>query len=107
MGDAFEIAPSGYASLRAIQQKSQKREISRAIDGLTGRPDEQGKALLAPFEGIRSLRAAGGRYRILHRVNPRRRIVSILLVGERRAGRKDDIYAAARRLLMALRGEAE
>lgn len=109
MGEAFEIevSPSGYSSLRGIQSKKTRQEIVRAIDGLARAPKEQGKALLEPFEGILSLRAVRSRYRILYRVDASRRVVSILLVGERRAGREEDVYAVAQKLLRTLRGGRE
>lgn len=103
----IEVSPSGHSSLRAIENKKHRREIVLAIDGLARRPEEQGKALLAPFEGIRSLRAVRSRYRILYRIDAGRRLVSVLLVGERKAGREEDVYAAALKLLRALRGKSK
>lgn len=102
-----EIAPTGYATLRAVNDKKALREIGKAIDGLARNPEQQGKALTAPFEGLRSLPALRSRFRILYRVNQHRRTVSVLLVGERKAGKTEDVYALAKRLLTALRGEEE
>lgn len=106
-GYAIEIAPTGFASLRAIGDKKILRAIDQAIGGLASDPQEQGKALTAPLQEVRSLRAARDRYRILYRVDPRHKVVSILLVGARKAGKDEDVYAVARRLLRVLQGEEE
>jgi mRNA interferase RelE/StbE len=102
---AIEIAPTGYGSLRAIRNKKILGEIVQAIDALARHPETQGKALLHPLEGVRSIRAARDRYRILYRVDPESRRASVLLAGERRPGEERDVYAVAQRLLRALRGE--
>ncbi len=105
---SVEIAPTGFRSLAAIKDKKALREIGAVIDALADGPDSQGKALLSPFQGVRSVWAARGRYRVLYRIDPGRRAVSVLLVGRRRPGEEGDVYALARRLLKVLReGEAD
>ncbi len=99
-----EISPTGFDSLRRIRDRKVLGELGKAIDGLLKDPGTQGKALVHPLEGIRSLRAVRNRYRILFRVGERGRKVSVLLVGERNPGEGTDIYAAAQRLLKALMG---
>ncbi len=94
----IEIAPTGYRSLKTLKAKRLRREIARVIDELARAPEEQGKALLGPLEGVRSVRAARDRFRVLYRVDRRARLVSVLLVGER-AGQDEDIYALAQKLL--------
>jgi mRNA interferase RelE/StbE len=100
-----EIAPTGVASLKAIRVRKTLREIGKAIEGLSTRPEAQGKPLQPPLETLRSLRAARDRYRILYRV--RRNVVQIVLVGERLPGRKEDVYLLAQKLLSALLKEKE
>ena len=95
----IEIAPTGYRSLKNIKNKKLRREIAKAIDGLAREPDRQGKALLGPLEGVRSVHALRDRFRILYEVDKRAKLVSVLLVGERAQGRDEDIYALARKLL--------
>ena len=99
----IEIAPTGYRSLKSLHDKKTRREIGKVIDGLSRAPDAQGKALLGPLEGLRSVRAARDRFRILYRVDARTKMVSVLLVGER-AGQDADIYALAERLLATFSG---
>jgi mRNA-degrading endonuclease RelE of RelBE toxin-antitoxin system len=103
----IEIAPTGYRSLKALKNEKLRREISKVIDGLARTPEDQGKALLEPLEGVRSVRVARGRFRILYKVDTRARLVSVLLVGERAAGQDADIYALAQKLLATLGRAAE
>ena len=99
----IEIAPTGYRSLETLKDKKLRREIARVIDGLARSPEEQWRALLEPLVGVRSVRAARGRFRILYQVDTRARLVSVLLVGKRAAGQDADIYALAQKLLTTLR----
>ena len=109
MGSVYtiEIAPTGYASLDKIRDRKIRNEIGKSIDGLEKSPDSQGKALVHPFEGIRSLKTYRDRFIILYQVVPRRGAVSVLLVGERKAGKESDVYALARKLLKTLLGREE
>jgi mRNA-degrading endonuclease RelE of RelBE toxin-antitoxin system len=101
------IAPTGFDSLDKIRDKKVRNEIWKSIDGLEKNPESQGKALVDPFEGVRSLKAFRGRFRILYQIDPEVRAVSVLLVGERKAGKESDIYALARKLLKTLLGREE
>jgi mRNA-degrading endonuclease RelE of RelBE toxin-antitoxin system len=96
------VAPTGYASLDAVRDRKLRREIGRAIDGLERTPETQGKPLMGPLEGLRSLKAGRGRYRIIFEVDSDKKQVHILLIGERRAGQEKDIYAVAQKLLRSL-----
>jgi mRNA interferase RelE/StbE len=100
----IDVAPAGYKSLEEISNKIILRPITQVIDHLEEDPEHPGKALVHPLEGIRSVRAARDRYRILYRVDPDRRMVSVLLVGKRKAGREDDVYILAQKLLKNLLG---
>jgi len=95
----IEVAPTGYRSLKTVKDKKLRREIARTIDGLDRAPEDQGKALLGPLEGMRSVHAARDRFRILYKVDTRSKLVSVLLIGERAPGREADIYALAQKLL--------
>jgi len=95
----IEIAPTGYRSLEALKNKKTLREVAKVIDELAQAPDAQGKALLGPLEGVRSVRAARERFRVLYRVDARKRVVSVLLIGERAPGQDADVYALAQTLL--------
>ena len=51
-----------------------------------------GKALVGPLKELRSLRAAGQRYRIIFKVVEEQIIVIVVAVGIRKSGDKKDIY---------------
>lgn len=101
---SIEVAPTGFASLKSVRDKKILREIAKAIDGLSNNPGRQGKTLLKPLEGLRSIRAVRNGYRIVYKVDDEARIVSVLLLGERKAGQEDDVYALAQKLLRTLMG---
>jgi mRNA-degrading endonuclease RelE of RelBE toxin-antitoxin system len=102
---SIELAPTVFRSLRAIKDKKTLREIATVLDGLSHRPEDQGKPLTGPLEGISSLRAARSRYRVLFKVETEKKRVFVLLVGARRPGETTDVYALARRLFENLAGE--
>jgi mRNA-degrading endonuclease RelE of RelBE toxin-antitoxin system len=95
----IEIAPTGYRSLKTVKDKKPRREIAKTIDDLARAPADQGKALLGPLEGMRSVHAARDRFRILYKVDTRAKLVSVLLIGERAPGQDADIYSLAQKLL--------
>jgi addiction module RelE/StbE family toxin len=95
----IEIAPTAYESLKRIKDKKALREMAKIIDGLARGPARQGKALVQPLEGLRSLRAGRSRYRIIYRVHTAEKTVAVLLIGERKAGHEEDVYALAEKLL--------
>lgn len=103
----IEIAPTGYQSIKTIKSKKLRREIAKVIDQLAHAPEKQGKALLGPLEGVRSVHAARDCYHVLYRVKTGIRLVSVLLVGERAPGQDSDIYALAQRLLVTFMRETE
>jgi mRNA-degrading endonuclease RelE of RelBE toxin-antitoxin system len=102
---SIELAPTAFRSLRALKDKKTLREIAAVLDGLAHRPENQGKPLTGPLEGISSIRAARSRYRVLFQVDAKKKRVSVLLVGARRPGETTDVYAVARRLFETLAGE--
>jgi mRNA-degrading endonuclease RelE of RelBE toxin-antitoxin system len=107
MGERYSIhlAPTGIQSLKAIRDKKLRHEIARAIDGLGVDPERQGKPLVAPFEGLLSMRASRDRYRILYRVDTEEKRVEVFLVAKRKAGRESDVYRLAKKLLKTLLGD--
>lgn len=99
---AIELAPTAFRSLQEIKDKKVRRAIAEAVDALAGKPEAQGKPLVGPLEGLRSVRTVRSRFRVIYRVDPRRRRVSVLLIGPRKPGQEEDVYAVARRLLKTL-----
>jgi mRNA interferase RelE/StbE len=82
--------------LRQIQQPQRSTILSR-IGQLAEDPEKQGKALLGPLAGHRSLHVS--RYRVVYRVVRDQVEVFILVVGLRKEGAGDDIYEVAKKLV--------
>ncbi len=80
--------------------------IERKIEELTSEPDKRGKALLGDLKDHRSIRAAGQRYRIVYQVGMLEGVVTVVVVGIRRAGDKKDVYRVAGKRVGA-KGEAK
>jgi len=79
---------------RRIQQK-----IVDTAQRLVNEPEKQGKPMLGPLAGYRSLRAVGQRYRIIYRVQAHRVLVVVVGVGIRKEGDKQDIYRRLQKLI--------
>ena len=82
--------------LRQIQQP-QRRTILNRIAQLAEDPEKQGKPLLGPLAGHRSIHV--GRYRVVYRVIRDEVQVFILAAGLRREGARDDVYEVAKKLV--------
>lgn len=91
------LAKPALESLRKLRGKRLQRAILGRIAKLETDPEAQGKELVGPLSGLRSLRS--GRHRIVYQVSHDPALVSVVLVGPRRAGRGDDVYETARRLV--------
>ena len=93
------ISPSALKMLQAVRDRRIRNQIRDRIDGLGEEPEQQGKPLVGELAGVRSVRAAGQRYRILYRVIRDEVQVVVLALGRRRAGDRQDIYELARKLV--------
>lgn len=86
------LAPTALELLAQIKDVRHQRLIKERIDGLQRDPEKQGKPLAQEFQGFRSLRAVGQRYRIIYTVQAEQVTVYIVAVGLRKEGNKRDIY---------------
>lgn len=88
-------------AVRMIEQikDPERRQIQDKIKDLENDPEKQGIALSKPLDGLRRIKAAGGRYRIIYRVRNDRVEVLVLAAGIRKEGDKTDIYVLARKLI--------
>lgn len=93
------ITETAKAMLAAISDRRIRRALVERIEGLVHDPDKQGKPLTGELAGLRSLRAAGQRYRMLYRLERGEVMVLVLAVGLRKEGSKKDVYELARKLL--------
>ncbi len=82
--------------LRQIQ-RPQRGTILDRIAKLSTDPEEQGKALLGPLRGHRSIHVS--RYRVVYRVVGEEVQVFIIAVALRKQGDKDDVYELAKKLV--------
>lgn len=62
----------------------------------------QGKQLHGLLQNLYSIRTAENKFRIIYKIDMKNKLVSVLIVGERKPGSKDDIYALATRLIKIL-----
>jgi mRNA interferase RelE/StbE len=85
--------------LEAVRDRRVRRLLARRIDALIDEPEKQGKPLTGELSTLRSVRAAGQRYRILYRVEDERVVVLVLALGLRKEGDRKDVYELAKKLL--------
>ena len=85
--------------LEAVRDRRVRRLLARRIDSLADEPEKQGKPLTGELATLRSIRAAGQRYRILYGVEEERVVVLVVALGLRKQGDRKDVYELARKLL--------
>ena len=87
--------------LSLLEKMTDKRIRSLILDGIEGLgidPEKQGKALVKELAGFRSIHA-GGRYRIIFKIEKDPDVVWIVAAGIRKEGDQKDIYKLAKKLL--------
>lgn len=99
MSYLIEIAPVALEALEAIADRRTRSSVVRRIDTLAEEPSKQGKPLRGWLSGYGSVRAAGQRYRVVYRVDSEKRRVTVYMVGIRKEGSRQDVYALAKRLV--------
>lgn len=98
-----ELTPKALQMLSAVGDRSEQARLLDRIAELAHEPEAQGKALVGELRGLRSVRAAGQRYRIVYRVRRGEVLVLVVGVGRRKAGDKRDVYGLVQRLSPAER----
>jgi mRNA interferase RelE/StbE len=98
MAYRIEIAPTALEALQRITDRRTRSAVVRRIDSLSEEPEKQGHALRADLSGLMSVRAAGQRYRVIYKVDESS-VRVVVLVGIRREGSRQDVYALAQRLV--------
>jgi mRNA interferase RelE/StbE len=92
------LTPTALKLLSDISDRRIREKIGAVINRLAEDPEKQGKTLLGELSGFRSVRAVGQRYRIIYQIRGNDIVVTIVAVGIRRDGAKDDIYNLAKKL---------
>ena len=90
---------SATETLQGISDRRVQRLIVNRAQQLAVDPHALGTPLRDELTGLFSTRAAGQRYRIIFRIDEERRSVTVVAVGIRREGHRNDIYALAQRLI--------
>ena len=96
---SIAFTPKAEKLLQSIPDRRIQQKILDTIQRLTSEPEKQGKPLLGPLAGYRSLRAVGQRYRIIYKVERTRVLVIIVGIGLRKEGDKHDIYRRLQKLI--------
>ena len=99
MAYQIDITPTALEALEAITDRRTRDAIVRRVDALAEEPEKQGNTLRGDLAGFMSVRAAGQRYRVVYRVDEGKQQVVVYLVGIRREGSRQDVYALAQRLV--------
>ncbi len=85
--------------LAGISDRRLREKIIERIDSLKDEPEKQGKPLVGELTGLRSLRTAGQRYRIIYKIDKGEITVLVIAIGIRQDGSKRDIYELAQKLV--------
>lgn len=89
------FTPDAGQDLASISDQATVRAIIKKAKDLDTEPLKQGKPLKSVLVNYRSVRAAGQRYRIVYQVAAQAGVVTIVVIGIRKAGDKADPYAVA------------
>jgi len=93
-----EEATEMLADIKKGNKRSYEK-ILEVVKKLADEPEKRGKPLADQLSGLRSIRAAGQRFRIVYEVNESQVTVLVVGVGLRKQGDRGDIYAKLQRLL--------
>lgn len=99
MAYQIDITPTALEALEGITDRRTRSSIVRRIDTLSDEPGKQGKNLRGWLAGFRSIRTAGQRYRVVYRIDEGSKRVLVYMVGIRKEGSRQDVYALAERLV--------
>ena len=92
-----EYTPQALQDLRGISSGADRGAVTRRIKALEADPYHS-KDLKYNLEGHRRVKAAGGRYRILFRIDEPDATIQIVLIGLRKPGDEQDAYERLRRI---------
>ena len=89
------ISKSALKQLEDITDRRIRQEIFDRIQELANDPEAQGKPLRNELAGLRSIRAAKQRFRVIYEVQQEEVIVVVVAVGIRKEGDRADVYRKA------------
>ena len=85
------------ASMLSECPKQVRKKAKDKIDGLSTNPDQQGRPLKGKLFGFRRIVCAG-RYRIIYHVCTEETMTTVVAVGIRKEGDKNNIYTVATKI---------
>ena len=94
----LKITETCLSLFEKMTDKRIRSLILDRIEGLGIDPEKQGKALVKELAGFRSIHA-GGRYRIIFKIEKDPDVIWIVAAGIRKEGDQKDIYKLAKKLL--------
>lgn len=94
-----ELNNQAQTDLRAIQDKRTQRAITEGLLRLDTEPAKRGKPLTDDLPGYYTIRLAGQRYRAVYSISVNQGLVTVVVIGIRKAGDKRDVYRVARKRL--------
>lgn len=90
-----ELNNQAQADLRAISDKRTQRAISEGLLRLETEPAKRGKPLTDDLAGYYTIRLGGQRYRAVYSISISQGVVTVVVIGIRKAGDKRDVYRVA------------
>lgn len=94
-----ELNQNAEADLLAITDARTRRAVSEGLLRLETEPAKRGKPLRKDLEGYYSIRLAGQRYRAVYSIAVTQGVVTVVVIGIRKAGDKRDAYRIANKRL--------
>ena len=94
-----ELNQDAEADLLAITDTRVRRTISEGLLRLETEPAKRGKPLRNELKGYYRIELAGSRYRAIYSVAVKRGVVTVVVIGIRKAGDKRDAYRVASKRL--------
>ncbi len=90
-----ELSSAAETDLLAITDKRTRKAISTGLLRLETEPAKRGKPLTGNLQDRYTIRLAGQRYRAVYEISVRQGVVTVLVIGIRKAGDKRDVYRIA------------
>lgn len=98
-----ELTDQAQADLKTITDQRTRKAVAEGLLRLETEPAKRGKPLTKDLEGYHSIRLAGQRYRAVYSISVSRGVVTVVVVGIRKAGDKRDVYRVASKRLRGKR----
>lgn len=93
------LSKAAEKDLDGITDRRSYQAVERKIEELQTEPEKRGKPLINELKGYYSARAAGQRYRVIYRVERSAAVVTVVVIGIRKAVDKQDAYVKAQKRL--------